>query len=306
MEVEVTPELSGTRLDKFLSLAYESLSRSYGQRLIEAGAVTVNSRVVFQGKQPVECGDLIEVDFPEPENLTIEPVNIPLCIVYEDDSLLIINKPKGMVVHPAPGHMKDTLVNALLFHCTELSGINGVARPGIVHRIDRDTTGLLVVCKNDAAHQSLAKQLEEHSIRRKYYAIVCGNLKEDGTIDAPIGRHPVDRKKMSIQPGGRHAVTHYHVIESLQNGRYTFIECQLETGRTHQIRVHMASKNHPLLGDTVYGNSKQPYDTMGQVLHAGVLGFIHPKTGQYMEFTSELPKYFLQLLKKLGSHYVQE
>lgn len=299
---KITAELSGNRIDKVIPVICEGISRSYGQKLIESGAVYVNGTPVTQVKTQVSEGDIIEIEIPEAEELEILPADIPLDIVYEDDWLLVVNKPKGMVVHPAPGHTGDTLVNALLFHCKELSGINGVARPGIVHRIDRDTTGLLVICKNDAAHQSIAKQLEEHSITRRYYAIVKGNIKEDGTVDAAIGRHPIDRKKMSIQPKtGRHAVTHYHVLEHLQNGRYTYIECRLETGRTHQIRVHMASLQHPLLGDTVYGSEKQPYDTEGQVLHAGVLGFIHPKNGEYMEFRAPLPEYFQQLLKKLGS-----
>ncbi len=302
MECIVSEELAGRRLDKFLSEAFEELSRSYGQKLIEAGAVCIDGAAVLTAKRPVEAGERVSVAMPEPENLEILPADIPLDIVYEDGSVLVVNKPKGMVVHPAPGHTNDTMVNALLFHVSQLSGINGVARPGIVHRIDRDTTGLLVVCKTDAAHQSLAKQLEEHSITRKYYAIVTGNLKEDGTVDAPIGRHPTDRKKMSVQPKtGRRAVTHYRVLEHLQNGCYTFIECRLETGRTHQIRVHMASLHHPLLGDTVYGSEKQPFPTQGQVLHAGVLGFVHPDSGAYMEFQAPLPEYFVQLLRKLRS-----
>lgn len=300
MECIVLENLSGLRLDKYLSEAFEELSRSRAQKLIEAGAVCVNGEKALTTKRPVETGDRVSVELPEPEESAVLPADIPLDIVYEDEAVLIVNKPKGLVVHPAPGHTNDTLVNALLFHVPQLSGINGVARPGIVHRIDRDTTGLLVVCKTDAAHQSLAKQLEEHSITRKYYAIVVGNLKEDGTVDAPIGRHPTDRKKMSVHAkNGRRAVTHYHVLEHLQNGRYTLIECRLETGRTHQIRVHMASLHHPLLGDTVYGSERQPYQTQGQVLHAGVLGFVHPSTGVYMEFQAPLPDYFERLLEKL-------
>lgn len=302
MECIVLENLSGLRLDKYLSEAFEELSRSRAQKLIEAGAVCVNGEKALTTKRPVETGDSVSVELPEPEESAVLPADIPLDIVYEDEAVLIVNKPKGLVVHPAPGHTNDTLVNALLFHVPQLSGINGVARPGIVHRIDRDTTGLLVVCKTDAAHQSLAKQLEEHSITRKYYAIVVGNLKEDGTVDAPIGRHPTDRKKMSVHAkNGRRAVTHYHVLEHLQNGRYTLIECRLETGRTHQIRVHMASLHHPLLGDTVYGSERQPYQTQGQVLHAGVLGFVHPSTGGYMEFQAPLPDYFERLLEKLRS-----
>ncbi len=301
MECVVARELSGLRLDKFLSEAFDELSRSYGQKLIADGAVRINGAAVFSVKQPVEAGDVVEVFLPEPKDMEILPADIPLDIVYEDESLLVVNKPKGMVVHPAPGHNGDTLVNALLYHSPKLSGINGVARPGIVHRIDRDTTGLLVVCKTDEAHRSLARQLEEHSITRKYYAIVFGRVKEDGTVDAPIGRHPKDRKKMSVQSRtGRRAVTHYHVLSDLQDGKYTFLSCRLETGRTHQIRVHMAYLQHPLLGDTVYGREKQPFETNGQVLHAGVLGFVHPVTGEYMEFQAPLPDYFAKLISKLS------
>ena len=238
---------------------------------------------------------------PEPEELNVEPENIPLDILYEDDDLLVVNKPKGMVVHPAAGHSSGTLVNAVLYHCRgNLSGINGVLRPGIVHRIDMDTTGALVICKSDFAHQSLAEQLSVHSITRKYRAIVHGNLKEDeGTVRGAIGRHPTDRKKMAInERNGKPAVTHYRVLERF--GNYTYIECQLETGRTHQIRVHMASIGHPLLGDAVYGPKKCPVKNLqGQTLHAMVLGFIHPRTGAYMEFEAPLPEYFEKLLRKL-------
>ena len=224
----------------------------------------------------------------------------PLDILYEDSDVILVNKPKGMVVHPAAGHYTGTLVNALMYHCRDqLSGINGVMRPGIVHRIDMNTTGVLVVCKNDFAHNSLAEQLKVHSITRVYYAIVFGNLREDeGTVHAPIGRHPTDRKKMSIHSKqGRDAITHYRVLERF--GAYTFIECRLETGRTHQIRVHMASIGHPLLGDEVYGPARQPFSLEGQTLHAGVLGFIHPRTGEYVEFSAPLPAYFEELLEKL-------
>ena len=235
---------------------------------------------------------------PEPEELNVDPENIPLDILYEDDDLLVVNKPKGMVVHPAAGHSSGTLVNAVLYHCRgNLSGINGVLRPGIVHRIDMDTTGALVICKSDFAHQSLAEQLSVHSITRKYRAIVHGNLKEDeGTVRGAIGRHPTDRKKMAInERNGKPAVTHYRVLERL--GNYTYIECQLETGRTHQIRVHMASIGHPLLGDAVYGPKKCPVKNLqGQTLHAMVLGFIHPRTGAYMEFEAPIPEYFSNLL----------
>lgn len=235
---------------------------------------------------------------PEPEELNVEPENIPLDILYEDDDLLVVNKPKGMVVHPAAGHSSGTLVNAVLYHCRgNLSGINGVLRPGIVHRIDMDTTGALVICKSDFAHQSLAEQLSVHSITRKYRAIVHGNLKEDEeTVRGAIGRHPTDRKKMAInERNGKPAVTHYRVLERF--GNYTYIECQLETGRTHQIRVHMASIGHPLLGDAVYGPKKCPVKNLqGQTLHAMVLGFIHPRTGAYMEFEAPIPEYFSNLL----------
>ena len=246
----------------------------------------------------VAAGDAVLVLLPEPEELNVEPENIPLDILYEDDDLLVVNKPKGMVVHPAAGHSSGTLVNAVLYHCRgNLSGINGVLRPGIVHRIDMDTTGALVICKSDFAHQSLAEQLSVHSITRKYRAIVHGNLKEDeGTVRGAIGRHPTDRKKMAInERNGKPAVTHYRVLERF--GNYTYIECQLETGRTHQIRVHMASIGHPLLGDAVYGPKKCPVKNLqGQTLHAMVLGFIHPRTGAYMEFEAPLPEYFSNLL----------
>jgi len=245
-------------------------------------------------------GDTISFEVPEAVELEIVPEDIPLDIVYEDHDVILVNKPKGMVVHPAAGHYSGTLVNALMFHCKDdLSGINGVLRPGIVHRIDMDTTGILIVCKNDLAHTSIAEQLKEHSITRRYQAIVHGVLKDDeGTIDAPVGRHPQDRKKMCINhQNGKHAVTHYRVLNRFKN--FTHIECRLETGRTHQIRVHMASLNHPLLGDAVYGPAKCPYKLQGQTLHAGVLGFVHPRTGEYMEFEAPLPEYFQKLLNIL-------
>ena len=237
---------------------------------------------------------------PEAVEAEITAQEMPLDILYEDEDVILINKPKGMVVHPAAGHYEGTLVNGLMHHCREqLSGINGVMRPGIVHRIDMDTTGVLIVCKNDLAHNSIAEQLKVHSITRKYYAVVFGSLKDDeGTIHAPIGRHPNDRKKMSINSkNGKDAVTHYKVLERFHG--YTLVECRLETGRTHQIRVHMASLGHPLLGDQVYGPAKQPFRLQGQTLHAGVLGFLHPRTGEYMEFSAPLPKYFEELLEKL-------
>ena len=287
------------RLDKFLTEKLPDMSRSHIQKLIRDGNVTVNKKTV-KANYKVSLGEIVEIDIPEPECLDIVPENIPLDILYEDDDILVVNKPKGMVVHPAPGHYSGTLVNAIMFHCKEnLSGINGVLRPGIVHRIDMNTTGSLLICKNDKSHRFLAEQLKEHSITRKYHAIVYGNLKEDsGTIASPIGRHPVERKKMSTKAkNGRPAVTHYQVLERF--GNFTYIECQLETGRTHQIRVHMSSIGHPILGDDLYGPSKSPYTLYGQTLHAKILGIVHPTTKEYMEFDAPLPTYFLDLLEKL-------
>lgn len=298
-EIFVTEELAGDRIDKFLSEQCEDLSRSYIQKLLKSGEVFVGQKSVKPSYKVTE-GDMISFEVPEAVELEILPEDIPLDIVYEDHDVILVNKPKGMVVHPAAGHYTGTLVNALMYHCKDdLSGINGVLRPGIVHRIDMDTTGILIVCKNDLAHNSIAEQLKEHSITRRYQAIVHGVLKEEeGTIDAPVGRHPQDRKKMCINhQNGKHAVTHYRVLNRFKN--YTHIECRLETGRTHQIRVHMASLNHPLLGDAVYGPAKCPYKLQGQTLHAGVLGFIHPRTGEYMEFAAPLPDYFQKLLNTL-------
>ena len=275
------------------------ITRSYLQKLLKDGSVQMNGKPV-KASTKTAVDAVIALTIPEPEEPEILPENIPLDILYEDSDVILINKPKNMVVHPAAGHYTGTLVNALMYHCKgELSGINGVLRPGIVHRIDKDTTGVLIVCKNDRAHNALAEQLKEHSITRKYRAIVCGNLKEDeGTVDAPLGRHPQDRKKMAIvRSGGKRAVTHYRVLERFGND--TYIECQLETGRTHQIRVHMASLGHPLLGDEIYGRAKSPFKLEGQTLHAMVLGFIHPTTGEYMEFEAPLPEYFEKLLEKL-------
>ncbi len=275
------------------------ITRSYLQKLLKDGSVQMNGKPV-KASTKTAVGAVIALAIPEPEEPEILPENIPLDILYEDSDVILINKPKNMVVHPAAGHYTGTLVNALMYHCRgDLSGINGVLRPGIVHRIDKDTTGVLIVCKNDRAHNALAEQLKEHSITRKYRAIVCGNLKEDeGTVDAPLGRHPQDRKKMAIvRSGGKRAVTHYRVLERFGND--TYIECQLETGRTHQIRVHMASLGHPLLGDEIYGRAKSPFKLEGQTLHAMVLGFIHPTTGEYMEFEAPLPEYFEKLLEKL-------
>ena len=289
----------GERIDKFLNEAMPDFSRSYLQKLIKNGNVLVKD-ICVKPNYRLNAEDEIQVRIPDDVSLDIQPENIPLDILYEDEDLLVINKPKGMVVHPAAGHYSGTLVNALLYHCDgQLSGINGVLRPGIVHRIDRDTTGSLLVCKNDMAHRALAEQLKEHSINRRYRAIVWGNLKDDeGTVDAPIGRHPVDRKKMAInRQNGKNAVTHYTVLQRFS--KFTYIECRLETGRTHQIRVHMASIGHPLLGDEVYGPGKSPYTLEGQCLHAMTLGFVHPRTGEYVECTAPLPPYFDHLLKTM-------
>ncbi len=287
------------RVDKFLAKELSDLSRSYIQKLLK------EDRVLLAGK-PVKANyklkeeDEITFTIPPMKELEVVAEDIPLDILYEDEDLIFINKPKDMVVHPCAGRYSGTLVNGLLYHCKdELSGINGVLRPGIVHRIDKDTTGVLVICKNDKAHRHVADQLKVHSITRKYRAIVHGIVKEDGVVDAPIGRSPKDRKKMAInEKNGKRAVTHYRVLEHLK-GKYTYIECQLETGRTHQIRVHMASLHHPLLGDTTYGPSTNPFHLEGQCLHAMVLGLEHPTTGQYIECEASLPEYFEEMLRKL-------
>lgn len=299
LEFMISPEESNTRIDKYLSEQLEGTSRSYIQKLIENGQVLVNGKAV-KSNYKLRADDVLSVEIPKPEELKVEAEEIPLSVLYEDEQLLVVDKPKGMVVHPAAGHYNGTLVNALLYHCKDqLSGINGVMRPGIVHRIDRNTTGALVVCKTDLAHQSLAEQLKVHSITRKYRGIVHGNIKEDeGTIHSIIGRDPKDRKKMaSGVKNGKDAVTHYRVLERF--GNYTYAEFVLETGRTHQIRVHMRSIGHPLLGDDLYGPAKCPFNLEGQTLHAMVLGFIHPVSGSYMEFTAPLPEYFEKLLGKL-------
>lgn len=296
---QIEPEYGDIRIDKCMSLLMDSLSRSYIQKLIKDGKVSVNGMAV-KANYKVQTDDEVVFLLPQAVEPDILPENIPLDILYEDDDLLFVNKPKGMVVHPAAGHYSGTLVNAVMYHCAgKLSGINGVMRPGIVHRIDMDTTGVLVICKNDTAHNLVAAQLKEHSITRKYRAICFGILKEDeGTVCAPIGRSMNDRKKMAVcEKNGKHAVTHYRVLKRL-NG-YTYIECELETGRTHQIRVHMASIGHPLLGDTVYSSRKQPYPLNGQTLHAMVLGLIHPTTGEYLEIEAPLPEYFTKLLNTL-------
>ena len=296
---QMSTEWEGTRVDKFLSSNLEFLSRSYIQKMIGEQRVTVKGRMV-KANYVLSAGDEIEFCIPPSVEPQILPQDIPLDILYEDEDVIVVNKPKGMVVHPSSGHYSDTLVNALLFHCrSSLSGINGVMRPGIVHRIDKDTTGSIIACKNDFAHESIAKQLKEHTILRRYRAICMGRLKEDEyTINAPIGRHPTERKKMAINyKNGKEAVTHYRVLERFRN--YTYVECQLETGRTHQIRVHFSSMHHPLLGDEVYGPKENPFHLEGQTLHAMILGFDHPATGEYMEFSAPLPEYFEKLLKKL-------
>ena len=294
----------GERIDRYLSEEMEDRSRSYIQKLIKDQYVIVNQKPV-KANYRLSLGDMVEITLPEAKEPDIIPENIPLDILYEDQDIIIVNKPKQMVVHPAPGHYSGTLVNALMYHCgQELSGINGTMRPGIVHRIDMDTTGSLIVCKNDMAHQSLSEQLKVHSIKRVYVAIVHGNIKEDnGTVNAPIGRHPTERKKMSIHTkNGRNAITHYKVLERF--GEYTYIQCELETGRTHQIRVHLASIGHPLVGDQVYGPRKCPFPKLqGQTLHAKTLGIIHPRTGEYLEINAPLPDYFIELLDRLRNIY---
>ncbi len=295
----ITEELEEERIDKCISSLMEGLSRSYIQKLIKDGNLTVNGHAV-KGSYKVACDDELAFTVPESIEPEIEAQKMDLDILYEDKDVIVINKPKGMVVHPAAGHYSGTLVNGLMYHCgNELSGINGVMRPGIVHRIDMNTTGSVIVCKNDKSHNIIAEQLKEHSINRRYHAVCHGVLKDDeGTISAPIGRHPVDRKKMAVNDkNGKHAVTHYKVLKRFKE--YTYVECRLETGRTHQIRVHMASIGHPLLGDDVYSNRKSPFKLQGQTLHAKTLGFIHPDSGEYVEVDAPLPDYFQKLLDKL-------
>jgi pseudouridine synthase, RluA family len=299
-EFTVEEDLKGTRLDVVLSLVIEEASRSHLQKLIEIGRVEVNGQTDVTKKYKVKAGDSVKVSVPEPVHLNVQPEDIPIDIVYEDEDVMVVNKPKGMVVHPAAGNYSGTLVNAILYHCKTLSSINGVIRPGIVHRIDKDTSGLLMIAKNDASHRSLAEQLSVHQITRAYRAVVYNNFKEDtGTVDAPIGRDPKNRLKMAVTTlNGKEAVTHYKVLQRF--GAFTYIEARLETGRTHQIRVHMAHVNHPLLGDAVYGPKKQALGVETQMLHAKLLGFRHPRTGEYMEFDSPLPEEFERIIKKLG------
>ena len=303
LQYEVTAEEDGLRLDQYIAGRCMDLSRSYIQKLIKESRVTINKNIQTKTKTAVQESDIVNVFLPDPKELEIKPQDIPLDILYEDNDVLVVNKPKGMVVHPALGHYEDTLVNAVLYHCRDnLSGINGVLRPGIVHRIDKDTTGALIVCKNDKAHQKIADQLRAHTITRSYRAIVYNNFSEDeGMINAPIGRHPTNRKKrMVTEKNSKEAITHYKVLDHL-NHKFNYIECRLETGRTHQIRVHMSHIGHPLLGDEVYGPVNSKFKNLqGQTLHAATLGFIHPTTEEYMEFSAPLPDYFEKLLKTLA------
>lgn len=296
--LETTQEAKGKRLDAFLADSLEELTRSAAAHLIETGDVLVNGRAAAKSLK-LAGGETVEVTLPEPELIDAMPQDIPLDVVYEDEDVIVVNKPTGLVVHPAPGHPDGTLVNALLYHCGDsLSGIGGALRPGIVHRIDRDTSGLIIAAKNDMAHQKLTAQLSDHTLGRTYECIVTGNLREDaGTVDAPIARHPSERKKMAVIAGGRNAVTHWEVIARYPG--YTHVRCQLETGRTHQIRVHMAHIGHPILGDTVYGNKKPVPGLTGQCLHAVGLRFIHPRTGEPVQLSCPLPEEFTKMLRKI-------
>lgn len=304
LELAITEDMRGNRLDLVLAANLEEYSRSFIQKLFERGAILVNGQVCTEKKHKASEGDTVTIDIPEPRKLQMEAEDIPLDIVYEDEDVLVVDKPAGMVVHPAPGNYTGTLVNALMYHCgDELSSINGIIRPGIVHRIDKDTSGLLMVAKNDRTHDSLSRQLAEHSITRKYRAIVYDNIKDDkGTVDRPIGRDPKNRLRNAVtEVNSRNAVTHYSVLERF--GKFTLMEAVLETGRTHQIRVHMSYIRHPLLGDELYGPVKsKAASKLGvrrQMLHAGILGFVHPATGEYMEFESPDPEDFLQVLQRL-------
>lgn len=298
LSFNINSEEEGQRIDKYLSTMIEGKSRSFVQGLIDEKKVKANNKVI-KSNYKLKKGDFIEVEVPEPVELNVSAEEMNLDIVYEDEDVLVVNKEKGIVVHPAPGNYTGTLVNGILHHCSDLSGINGVIRPGIVHRIDKDTSGILVIAKNDEAHNYLAAQFKEHSIKREYYALVEGKFsKVEGTVDKPISRDKKERIKMAINSDGKRAVTHYEVLEQYDKG-VSLVKCTLETGRTHQIRVHMASIGHPLVGDLVYGYKRQKFNIEGQALHAKTLGFIHPRTKEYMEFTSELPNYFKELLEKL-------
>ena len=299
LTLQPNKEDAGRRVDAWLAANLEDMTRSAAARLLEEGRGTCGGKTLAKNYK-LTGAETLEVALPEPEPVDVTPQDIPLDVVYEDGDVIVVNKPKGLVVHPAPGHPDGTLVNALLYHCGDsLSGIGGELRPGIVHRIDRDTSGLIIAAKNDFAHQRLAAQLQDHTLARIYHCIVVGNLREDdGTVDAPIGRHPVDRKKMAVVANGRPAVTHWRVLERFQG--FCYVECRLETGRTHQIRVHMAHIGHPLLGDMVYGAGKPEKGLEGQCLHARTLKFIHPRTGEPMELTSPLPAYFTAVLARLG------
>ena len=298
LTLQPNKEAAGRRVDAWLAANLEDVTRSAAQRLLEEGRVTCGGKPLAKNYK-LTGSETLEVALPEPEPVDVTPQDIPLNVVYEDDDVIVVNKPKGLVVHPAPGHPDGTLVNALLYHCGDsLSGVGGELRPGIVHRIDRDTSGLIIAAKNDFAHQRLAAQLQDHTLARIYHCIVVGNLREDaGTVDAPIGRHPVDRKKMAVAANGRPAVTHWRVLERFQG--FCYVECRLETGRTHQIRVHMAHIGHPILGDTVYGNKKPVPGLHGQCLHAVGLRFLHPRTGEAVELHCELPEEFQNQLRKL-------
>ena len=298
LTLQPNKEDAGTRIDAWLAANLEDMTRSAAQRLLEEGSVTKDGKALAKNYK-LTGAETLEVSLPDPESVDVVPQNIPLDIVFEDGDVIVVNKPKGLVVHPAPGHPDGTLVNALLYHCGDsLSGIGGELRPGIVHRIDRDTSGLIIAAKNDFSHQKLAAQLQDHTLARIYHCIVIGNLREDsGTIDAPIGRHHTDRKKMAVSANGRSAVTHWRVLERYQG--FTYVECRLETGRTHQIRVHMAHTGHPILGDTVYGNKKPVPGLQGQCLHAVGLRFLHPRSGEPVELHCGLSEEFEEQLRKL-------
>lgn len=294
----INEDQEGQRIDKYLSINIEGKSRSFIQGLIDEKKVMANDKII-KSNYKLKNKDLITVEMPDPVELNVEPEKMDLDIVYEDEDVIVVNKAKGVVVHPAPGNYIGTLVNGILYHCSDLSGINGVIRPGIVHRIDKDTSGILVIAKNDEAHNKLAIQFKDHSIKREYYALVEGKFSNtNGTIDKPLGRDKKERIKMAINEEGKRAVTHYEVLEQYDKG-VSLVKCTLETGRTHQIRVHMASIGHPLVGDLVYGHNKQKIKIEGQALHAKTLGFIHPSTREYMEFNSELPDYFNDILREL-------